>query len=190
RLLHEPVDGGGAAHVAQEVEEDRYRLEPVSVAVDHRMTELRAHVRRFRVFRVSHSARTSCRRSKALPDVKSRRPGGPKSRALGYPRHDNTRTVDRCAAVHGAPMSSALEGIRVVDLTNNQAGPSCGQMLAWLGADVIKVEEPEKGDVARHVLKDRADVDSLFFVSFNGNKRSLTLNLKAPRGKEIFRKLL
>jgi len=63
-------------------------------------------------------------------------------------------------------------------------------MLAWLGADVIKVEEPEKGDVARHTLKDRADVDSLFFVSFNGNKRSLTLNLKAPRGKEIFRKLL
>jgi formyl-CoA transferase len=87
-------------------------------------------------------------------------------------------------------MSGALEGIRVVDLTNNQAGPSCGQMLAWLGADVIKVEEPEKGDVARHVLKDRADVDSLFFVSFNGNKRSLTLNLKDARGKEIFRKLL
>ena len=84
----------------------------------------------------------------------------------------------------------ALEGIRVVDLTNNQAGPSCGQMLAWLGADVIKVEEPEKGDVARHTLKDRADVDSLFFVSFNGNKRSLTLNLKDPRGKEVFRKLL
>src|SRR5215471_4897513 len=87
-------------------------------------------------------------------------------------------------------MSSALEGIRVVDLTNNQAGPSCGQMLAWLGADVVKVEEPGKGDVARHMLKDRADADSLFFVSFNGNKRSLTLNLKAPRGKEIFRKLL
>src|SRR5262249_49143777 len=87
-------------------------------------------------------------------------------------------------------MSSALEGIRVVDLTNNQAGPSCGQMLGWLGADVVKVEEPGKGDVARHMLKDRADADSLFFVSFNGNKRSLTLNLKAPRGKEIFRKLL
>ena len=87
-------------------------------------------------------------------------------------------------------MSSALEGIRVVDLTNNQAGPSCGQMLAWLGADVIKVEEPEKGDVARQVLKDRADADSLFFVSFNGNKRSLTLNLKDPRAKEVFRKLL
>src|SRR5215475_2138936 len=125
-----------------------------------------------------------------MTEVKSRWPGGPKTRVLCYPRHDNTRTVDRCAAVHGAPMSSALEGIRVVDLTNNQAGPSCGQMLAWLGADVIKVEEPEKGDVARHVLKDRADVDSLFFVSFNGNKRSLTLNLKSAGGAEVFAALL
>jgi formyl-CoA transferase len=87
-------------------------------------------------------------------------------------------------------MSEALRGIRVVDLTNNQAGPSCGQMLAWLGADVIKVEEPAQGDVARHVLKDRPDADSLFFLSFNGNKRSLTLNLKHPRGKEVFRALL
>jgi formyl-CoA transferase len=87
-------------------------------------------------------------------------------------------------------MSQALTGIRVVDLTNNQAGPSCGQMLAWLGADVIKVEEPDKGDAARHVLRDRPDADSLFFLSFNANKRSLTLNLKHARGKEVFRALL
>src|SRR5438094_2157853 len=87
-------------------------------------------------------------------------------------------------------MTQALAGIRVVDLTNNQAGPSCGQMLAWLGADVIKVEEPDKGDIARHVLRDRADSDSLFFLSFNANKRSLPLNLKHPRGKEVFRALL
>jgi formyl-CoA transferase len=87
-------------------------------------------------------------------------------------------------------MSQALSGIRVVDLTNNQAGPSCGQMLAWLGADVIKVEEPGQGDPARHTLKDRADADSLFFLSFNANKRSLTLNLKHPGGKEAFRALL
>ncbi len=87
-------------------------------------------------------------------------------------------------------MSQALTGIRVVDLTNNQAGPSCGQMLAWLGADVIKVEEPAKGDPARHTLKDRPDADSLFYLSFNANKRSLTLNLKHTRGKEVFRSLL
>jgi formyl-CoA transferase len=87
-------------------------------------------------------------------------------------------------------MSQALTGIRVVDLTNNQAGPSCGQILAWLGADVIKVEEPGKGDPARHTLKDRPDADSLFYLSFNANKRSLTLNLKHPRGKEVFTSLL
>ena len=85
---------------------------------------------------------------------------------------------------------SALGGIRVVDITNNQAGPSCGQMLAWLGADVIKVEEPGRGDPARTVHKDRPDADSLFYLSFNGNKRSLPLNLKHPRGKEVFRALL
>src|SRR5262249_13873084 len=71
-----------------------------------------------------------------------------------------------------------------------QAGPSCGQMLAWLGADVVKVEEPGKGDVARQVLRDRPDSDSLFFLSFNANKRSLPLDLKHPRGKEVFTRLL
>src|SRR5687767_5787763 len=88
------------------------------------------------------------------------------------------------------PMNDALAGIRVVDLTNNQAGPSCGQMLAWLGADVIKVEEPDKGDPARQTHRDRPGEDSLFYLSFNSNKRSLTLNLKHPRGKEVFRALL
>jgi formyl-CoA transferase len=87
-------------------------------------------------------------------------------------------------------VSNALTGIRVVDLTNNQAGPSCAQMLAWLGADVIKVEAPGKGDIARTSLSDRPDCDSLFFLTFNANKRSLTLNLKHPRGKEVFRALL
>ena len=87
-------------------------------------------------------------------------------------------------------MSKALSGISVVDITNNQAGPSCGQMLAWLGADVIKVEEPLKGDPALETHRDRPDADSLFYLSFNGNKRSLTLNLKNDGAKDVFRALL
>src|SRR5262245_65929253 len=87
-------------------------------------------------------------------------------------------------------MTQALSGIRVVDITNNQAGPSCGQMLAWLGADVIKVEEPDRGDVARQTHRDRADADSLFYLSFNANTRSLPPNLKPPRAEEVVRPLL
>jgi formyl-CoA transferase len=63
-------------------------------------------------------------------------------------------------------------------------------MLAWLGADVIKVEDPDKGDPARTTLKDRPDQDSLFYLSFNSNKRSLPINLKHPRGKDVFRALV
>jgi formyl-CoA transferase len=86
-------------------------------------------------------------------------------------------------------MSKALEGIRIIDMTHNQAGPACAQILAFLGADVIKLEEPKGGDVARRNMRDRQDSDSLFFLLFNANKRSLTLNLKTGRGKELFRKL-
>ena len=86
-------------------------------------------------------------------------------------------------------MSQALAGIRVIDMTHNQAGPACAQILAFLGADVIKLEEPKGGDVARRNMRDRPDSDSLFFLLFNANKRSLTLNLKTGRGKELFRRI-
>lgn len=86
-------------------------------------------------------------------------------------------------------MSMALAGVRILDMTHNQAGPACTQILAWLGAEVIKLEEPGKGDVARVNMRDQ-DSDSLFFLVFNANKRSLTLNLKAAEGKELFKKLI
>ncbi len=87
-------------------------------------------------------------------------------------------------------MNQALAGIRIIDMTHNQAGPACAQILAFLGADVIKLEEPKGGDVARRNMRDRADSDSLFFLLFNANKRSLTLNLKTGRGKELFKTLI
>jgi formyl-CoA transferase len=87
-------------------------------------------------------------------------------------------------------MNQALSGIRIIDMTHNQAGPACAQILGFLGADVIKLEEPKGGDVARRSMRDRKDSDSLFFLLFNANKRSLTLNLKTGRGKELFRELI
>src|SRR5947208_3473182 len=87
-------------------------------------------------------------------------------------------------------MSKALSGIRIIDMTHNQAGPACAQILAFLGADVIKLEEPKGGDVARRNMRDKPDSDSLFFLLFNANKRSLTLNLKSEDGKRLFRAVI
>jgi len=87
-------------------------------------------------------------------------------------------------------MSKALNGIRVIDMTHNQAGPACAQMLGFLGADVIKLEEPKAGDVARTVHADKKGSDSLFFLLFNANKKSLTLNLKSEEGKRLFKEVV
>ena len=84
----------------------------------------------------------------------------------------------------------ALEGVRVLDMTHVQSGPSCTQLLAWFGADVIKVERPGNGDATRHQLRDIPDVDSLYFTMLNHNKRSLTLDTKRERGKALFARLL
>ncbi len=87
-------------------------------------------------------------------------------------------------------MGKALDGVRILDMTHVQSGPTCTQLLAWFGADVIKVERPGTGDITRHQLRDLPDVDSLYFTMLNGNKRSITLNTKADKGKEIFTKLI
>ncbi|MBA2637414.1 MAG: formyl-CoA transferase [Solirubrobacterales bacterium] len=87
-------------------------------------------------------------------------------------------------------MNKALEGVRVVDMTHVQAGPVCTQLMAWMGADVIKIEQPGRGDVTRTQLRDLPGVDSLYFTMLNGNKRSFTLNMKAEDGKGVFDELL
>ena len=87
-------------------------------------------------------------------------------------------------------MSKALTGIRVIDMTHVQAGPACTQLLAWMGADVVKIELPSRGDITRSQLRDIPDVDSLYFTMLNCNKRSVTLNLKADEDKRTFEELL
>ncbi|MFC8343603.1 formyl-CoA transferase [Streptomyces sp. NPDC057280] len=85
--------------------------------------------------------------------------------------------------------AKALEGVRVLDMTHVQSGPSATQLLAWLGADVVKLEAPG-GDITRRQLRDLPDVDSLYFTMLNCNKRSITLNTKTERGKEILTELI
>ena len=84
----------------------------------------------------------------------------------------------------------ALAGIRVLDLSHVQAGPTCTQILAWFGADVIKVERPGIGDITRGQLRDVPNADSLYFTMLNHNKRSITLDTKHPKGKEVLERLV
>ena len=86
-------------------------------------------------------------------------------------------------------MTLALDGVRVLDMTHVQSGPSATQLLAWLGADVVKVEAPG-GDITRRQLRDVPDADSLYFTMLNCNKRSITLNTKTERGREILTALV
>lgn len=87
-------------------------------------------------------------------------------------------------------MTAPLEGIRVIDWTQVQSGPSCTQMLAWLGADVIKIERKGLGDPTRTELLDYPDMDSLYYLQLNCNKRSIELDMKTSEGKEILTRLL
>jgi formyl-CoA transferase len=83
----------------------------------------------------------------------------------------------------------ALKGIRILDMSHVQAGPTCSQLLAWMGADVIKFENPQ-GDATRGQLRDVPNADSLYFTMLNCNKRSITVNMKTEAGKQVFVDLL
>ena len=87
-------------------------------------------------------------------------------------------------------MTKALTGVKILDFTHVQSGPTCTQLLAWFGADVIKVERPGVGDITRGQLQDIPNVDSLYFTMLNHNKRSITLDTKNPKGKEVLTALI
>src|SRR5262249_592283 len=105
----------------------------------------------------------------------------------------------KAAAPNGLPATSAkpwgqagkaLDGVKILDFTHVQSGPTCTQLLAYMGADVIKVERPGVGDITGGQLRDVKGADSLYFTMLNGNKRSITIDSKHSKGKEILDRLI
>jgi formyl-CoA transferase len=109
------------------------------------------------------------------------------------------KTAAKKSAGNGLPRATskpfgkagkALDGVRVLDFTHVQSGPTCTQLLGYMGADVIKIERPGVGDITRGQLRDVKGADSLYFTMLNGNKRSITIDSKHPKGKEIIERLI
>ena len=129
--------------------------------------------------KTSKSKARSTTASKKVVKLKSGRAPGSASSALPRP---STKPWGQAG--------KALGGVRVLDFTHVQSGPTCTQLLAYMGADVIKVERPGVGDITRGQLRDVPNADSLYFTMLNGNKRSITIDSKHPKGKEILDRLI
>jgi formyl-CoA transferase len=128
----------------------------------------------------SAARKTSAKKS-AKKTVKKAKPAAKKNGASSLPR-PSTKPYGQDG--------KALQGVRILDFTHVQSGPTCTQLLAWFGADVIKVERPGVGDITRGQLVDVKGADSLYFTMLNHNKRSITIDSKHPRGKAILERLI
>jgi formyl-CoA transferase len=119
--------------------------------------------------------------SKRVVKLKAKKPASKKAAANGLPQPSSKPF---------GQAGKALDGVRILDFTHVQSGPTCTQLLAYMGADVIKVERPGIGDITRGQLRDVKSADSLYFTMLNGNKRSITIDSKHPKGKEILERLI
>jgi formyl-CoA transferase len=119
--------------------------------------------------------------AKKVVKLKAKKPAAKAANGSGLPR---------ASSKPWGQAGRALEGIRVLDFTHVQSGPTCTQLLAYMGADVIKIERPGVGDVTRSQLRDVKGADSLYFTMLNGSKRSITIDSKHPKGKEILERLV
>jgi formyl-CoA transferase len=119
--------------------------------------------------------------AKKVVKLKSKKPAARKAVSNDLPRP---------SAKPWGQAGKALDGVRILDFTHVQSGPTCTQLLAYMGADVIKVERPGVGDITRGQLRDVKGADSLYFTMLNGNKRSITIDSKHPKGREILDRLI
>jgi formyl-CoA transferase len=119
--------------------------------------------------------------AKKVVKLKAKKPAATKAVANGLPKPSSKPY---------GQVGKALDGVRILDFTHVQSGPTCTQLLAYMGADVIKVERPGVGDITRGQLRDVKGADSLYFTMLNGNKRSITIDSKHPKGREILDRLI
>jgi len=149
--------------------------------------------------RVKSTTVKSSTAAKKVVKLKSKRPAA--NTGAGLPRSStnkpstnkpstNKPSTDKPSTKPWGKAGKALDGVRVLDFTHVQSGPTCTQLLAYMGADVIKVERPGVGDITRGQLRDVKGADSLYFTMLNGNKRSITIDSKHPKGKEILDRLI
>src|SRR5574340_570159 len=111
-------------------------------------------------------------------------------KANGAKRANGNGHLPRPSTRPWGQAGKALEGVRILDFTHVQSGPTCTQLLARYGADVVKVERAGEGDITRGQLRDKPDVDSLYFTMLNHNKRSITIDAKNPKGKAVLEALV
>src|ERR1700680_1669597 len=131
--------------------------------------------------------------------VKSRVKAAAKKSAKKVVRLKPKEAAAKAAVSSGRPRPSskpwgragrARAGVKILDFTHVQSGPNCAQLLSYMGADCIKVERPGVGDITRGQLRDVKGQDSLYFTMLNGSKRSITIDSKHPKGREILDRLI
>jgi formyl-CoA transferase len=140
--------------------------------------------------KVPAKRKTTRAATKKVVALRSKATRKPVRKAGNGAKAGNGVTLPKPSTKPWGEAGKALEGVRILDFTHVQSGPTCTQLLGYMGADVIKIERPGVGDITRGQLRDIPNVDSLYFTMLNGNKRSITIDSKNPKGKEIIERLI
>jgi formyl-CoA transferase len=136
------------------------------------------------------AAKKTATRTSAASKSAASKSAASKSAVKAVSRKNGSASLPRPSSKAWGAAGKALDGVRILDFTHVQSGPTCTQLLGYMGADVIKVERPGVGDITRGQLRDVPNADSLYFTMLNGNKRSITIDSKHPKGKEILERLI
>src|SRR5690242_21141490 len=140
--------------------------------------------------RKAKKAKTKAKSRSAAKKVVKLRAKKPAAKRANGKANGKANGLPRPSTKPYGQAGKALEGVRILDFTHVQSGPTCTQLLGYMGADVIKIERPGVGDITRTQLRDVKGQDSLYFTMLNGNKRSITIDSKNPKGREILERLV